>query len=69
VINRYGSGILPVELDHLFPESNDFTADDVPNFSEAFYQDKAVLPQPLYSGDTNDPNTSPFGKLCPKTWK
>ncbi|KAL7793735.1 glycoside hydrolase family 18 protein [Trichoderma ceciliae] len=56
----YGSGILPVELDRLFPESDEFTGDDVPNFSEAFYQDKAVLPQPLYSGDTNDPNTSPF---------
>ncbi|PNP43408.1 hypothetical protein TGAMA5MH_04866 [Trichoderma gamsii] len=56
----YGSGILPVELDRLFPESDEFTADDVPNFSEAFYQNKAVLPQPLYSGDTNNPNTSPF---------
>ncbi|KAL7938018.1 glycoside hydrolase family 18 protein [Trichoderma chlorosporum] len=56
----YGSGILPVELDHLFPEADDFITSDVPSFSEAFYQDKAVLPQPLHSSDANDPNASPF---------
>ncbi|UKZ63160.1 uncharacterized protein TrAtP1_004390 [Trichoderma atroviride] len=54
----FESGILPVELDHIFPESDKFTANDVPSYAEAFYQDKDS--KPLDPGNPNDPNTSPF---------